>query len=325
VIRIGSMFAGIGGFELGVEYALRRYGYPCETVWQIEQNQYCQRILHKHWPHAEIFDDVRECGAHNLPSCDVLLAGFPCQGISQSGMGLGLEDERSGLFYEVVRFLREMRPAILCLENTPAIISRGLDSILWELAQLGYSARWGGLRASDMGAPHRRARWWLIGWTHDTDRPLWIPCPCCENFWCVRHQQHAHDCECPSIDLMDYDPYSEGGERVADTHRQHLEEWEDERGHSWPEQPPTPGAGGETPGRETQSRVDGVSHGLPSRVDLSRHRWPAPPGQPRHTWEPPQTHTRQPEDKPRLMALGNSIVPQCAAQLGAWIAEELLT
>ena len=166
MIRIGSMFAGIGGFELGVEYALRRYGYPCQTVWQIEQDQYCQRILHKHWPTAEIFDDVRECGAHNLPPCDLLLGGFPCQDISVAGKGAGLEGNRSGLFFEVVRTIREMEPTlkIFALENVPAINSNGLDRVLWEVRNLGYSARWGTLSAQRVGAPHRRQRWFLVGW-----------------------------------------------------------------------------------------------------------------------------------------------------------------
>ena len=277
MIRIGSMFAGIGGFELGVEYALRRHGYPCETVWQIEQDQYCQRILHKHWPHAEIFDDVRECGAHNLSPCDVLLAGFPCTDISTAGKKTGLEGKRSGLFREVIRTAREMEPRIIALENVPNVYHLGLETILWKLAEIGYSARWSNLSAHGMDhrIPHRRHRWFCVAW---------------------RPGSMAH---------------SSGGGftlRRPKSERQNTGAPDQEHGGK---QPHTSG-------------VAGGFHGLPSRVDLSAHRWPAPPGQPPHSWEPPRTRARQPHDRQRIKALGNSIIPQCAAEIGAWIAEELL-
>lgn len=74
----GSLFAGIGGFDLGFERAGIR------TVWQVEIDAYCRRVLEKHFPRAQRFTDIRECGAHNLPAVDILSGGFPCQDISNA-------------------------------------------------------------------------------------------------------------------------------------------------------------------------------------------------------------------------------------------------
>ena len=165
VIRIGSLFAGIGGFELGIEYALHAAGIPCRTAWQVEIDPFCRQVLAKHWPHSTRCSDVRECGAHNLEPVHVLLAGFPCTDISIAGKGAGLSGQRSGLFFEVLRICRELQPAIICLENVAAIAHRGLDAVLWHLAQERYCVRYGTLQASAVGAPHKRERWFAVAHT----------------------------------------------------------------------------------------------------------------------------------------------------------------
>ena len=118
---IGSLFAGIGGFDVGYENA----GY--RSAWQVEINPVNRAVLADRFPHARQFEDVRQCGAHNLSPVDVLTAGFPCQDISIAGARpsnqatRGLRGERSGLFWEVIRILKEIQPRWVVLENVVRI------------------------------------------------------------------------------------------------------------------------------------------------------------------------------------------------------------
>ena len=156
-MRIGSLFSGIGGLELGLEWA----GVG-ETVWQVEQDPYCLAVLAKHWPEAQRFTDVRDVGAHNLPPVDVICGGFPCQDISYAGKGAGLSGSRSGLWYEYARIVREMGPRYVVVENVAALLTRGLDAVLGTLADCGYDAEWSRIAAADVGAPHLRNRIFLL-------------------------------------------------------------------------------------------------------------------------------------------------------------------
>ena len=158
-MRIGSLFAGIGGLELGLEWA--GVGH---TVWQVEKDPYCRQVLAEHWPDATRYDDVCTVGAHNLAPVDVICGGFPCQDISYAGKGAGLEGARSRLWYEFARIIGEMGPRYVVVENVRALLTRGIDQVLGTLADLGYDAEWSTLRASDVGAPHRRERVFLIAW-----------------------------------------------------------------------------------------------------------------------------------------------------------------
>lgn len=162
-LRIGSLFAGIGGLELGLERA--GVGH---TVWQVEQNEYARRVLARHWPEAQRYDDVREVGAHNLAPVDVVCGGFPCQDLSVGGRQAGLDGARSGLFFELARIVRELRPRYIVLENVSAILSaddgRAHGRVLGELASSGYDAVWDCVPAASVGAPHIRDRWFLVGW-----------------------------------------------------------------------------------------------------------------------------------------------------------------
>ena len=160
MIRIGSLFAGIGGFELGLERAIP----GSETIWQVEQEPFCQKVLKKHWPNATIYDDVRTVGSHNLESVDILCGGFPCQDISLAGSGKGLEGEKSGLWFEMLRIISELRPRVAVLENVPAITFRGLSRVLGDLAEIGYDSEWNIISARQFGAPHLRRRWFCVAY-----------------------------------------------------------------------------------------------------------------------------------------------------------------
>jgi len=116
-------------------------------------------------PKAPIWDDIRTLPADELPRIDIIYGGFPCQDISVAGRGAGLGGERSGLFYEIMRLVKELRPAFVFLENVPAIRTRGLDKVLHELTQERYDCRWLMLSAAEVGALHKRERWFLLGYS----------------------------------------------------------------------------------------------------------------------------------------------------------------
>ena len=165
-LRIGSFFSGVGGLELGLEWS----GLG-ETVFQVEWDAFCQSVLRARWPGVPLFGDITTIHIEDLPDADVWCGGFPCQDVSKAGAGAGLEGERSGLFYELARLLREARtvgraPRILVLENVAAILDRGLDDVLATLASCGYDAEWDCIPAAAVGAPHERDRWFLVAYSN---------------------------------------------------------------------------------------------------------------------------------------------------------------
>ena len=151
-----SLFAGIGGFDLGFEHA----GFT--VVAQVEKDINCRNLLEAKWPDAVILDDVCTAGAHNLPPCDVITFGFPCQDLSVAGKRAGLAGGRSGLFYEATRIIHELNPAYCLFENVLGLLSssRGNDfeRVLREMDRVGYSGAWRVLDAQWLGMPQRRRR-----------------------------------------------------------------------------------------------------------------------------------------------------------------------
>jgi len=158
-MRFGSLFAGIGGLDLGLEHS----GMNC--AWQVEIDDHCTRVLEKHWPNVKRYRDVREVGAHNLEPVDLICGGFPCQDISGAGKREGIGGKRSGLWTEYYRIICELRPRYVLVENVSAILVRGMDVVLGDLAASGYDAEWQCLPASAFGARHRRDRAFLVAYT----------------------------------------------------------------------------------------------------------------------------------------------------------------
>src|SRR5437899_426718 len=97
-----------------------------------------------------------------LPKIDIIYGGFPCQDISIAGHGKGLEGKRSGLFFEIMRLAEEIKPEFIFLENVANIRCKGLNTVIGEMDRLGYDCRWGILSAADVGANHKRERWWFL-------------------------------------------------------------------------------------------------------------------------------------------------------------------
>jgi DNA (cytosine-5)-methyltransferase 1 len=160
VVNVLDLFSGIGGFSLGLERAGMR------TVAFCEIEPYCRAVLRKHWPNVPIYEDVRTLTAERLRadgiSVDVICGGFPCQDISVAGKGLGLAGERSGLWREYARLVGELRPRFVIVENVAALLRRGLERVLGDLASLRYDAEWHCIPASYVRAPHDRDRIWII-------------------------------------------------------------------------------------------------------------------------------------------------------------------
>lgn len=310
-MKIGSLFSGVGGLELGLEWA--GVGH---TVWQVESDAYCRGVLARHWPDATRFHDVRTVGATNLPAVDVICGGFPCQDISLAGKGAGLNGDRSGLWYEYLRIVRELGPRYVVVENVRALVVRGLDAVLGGLADCGYDAEWSCLSAREVGAPHRRDRLFIVAWragVADAERAeRWPFCRARNGLAredAVSQRQEGADRPGSSREDVadaafdgrrpwgagDASEESRGRQPRRSGERAHLADSErlgelqpdggisDERRRAgdgcWSSGEPYTGDWRAEPG------VGRVAHGVPARVD-------------------------------RLRALGNAVVPQCADVVG---------
>jgi DNA (cytosine-5)-methyltransferase 1 len=212
-----ALFAGAGGGLL----AGRLLGW--NTVCAVEIEEYCRRVLLQRQrdgilPRFPIWDDVRTFDGRPWRSkIDIISGGFPCQDVSAAGKGAGLAGERSGLWFEMLRVIDEVRPPFVFAENSPNLRTRGLGTVIEGLTGLGYGVRWCVLGARHVGAPHRRDRMWLLaanmqswgrgeGWSRrskasnaretiplrafqvtnrasENDRFRYCPNPKCEDIW----------------------------------------------------------------------------------------------------------------------------------------------
>jgi DNA (cytosine-5)-methyltransferase 1 len=158
-MTFGSLFAGIGGIDLGFE----RAGLECR--WQAEIDPYATRVLERHWPHVRRWGDVRTFpppGPVEDWRVDVIAGGFPCQDISNAGKRRGIDGPQSGLWKDFARVLGVLRPRYVVVENTASLRSRGLSRVLADLAALGYDAEWSVVSCCSLGAPHTRERLFVL-------------------------------------------------------------------------------------------------------------------------------------------------------------------
>lgn len=155
-LSVISLFAGIGGFDLGFE----RAGY--KIIAHVEKDGKCRKLLAGKWPKAVALKDVCTAGGNNLPPCDVVTFGFPCQDLSVAGKRAGLAGGRSGLFYEATRIINELKPAYFLFENVPGLLSsdggRDFARVLMEMDRIGYNGAWRVLDAQWLGVAQRRRR-----------------------------------------------------------------------------------------------------------------------------------------------------------------------
>lgn len=160
-MKVGSLFSGVGGFDLGFE----RAGF--EVAYQVEFDKHAQAVLKRHWPNTPLFEDVQNVTAAELPAVDVLVGGFPCQDLSVAGRRAGLAGARSGLFYEFARIIEETGPEWVVIENVPGLLSsrggRDMGAVLGTLSELGYGWAYRVLDSQYFGVPQRRRRVFIVG------------------------------------------------------------------------------------------------------------------------------------------------------------------
>jgi DNA (cytosine-5)-methyltransferase 1 len=281
-VRVLDLFAGIGGFTIGLE----RAGF--ETVAFCEIEPYAQKVLRKNWPGVPIYDDVRTITAERLASdgirVDVITGGFPCQDISVAGNQAGIQDgTRSGLWSECARLLGELRPRYAIFENVTNLLNgeRGawFKRVLWDISEIGYDAEWHCIPASALGAHHHRDRVWIIAYPSS-----------------VRHGQCVTEANTGSGTSKGG---VEGGSVLADTkcksrrHNRELETDKRQRPYSATESRPVCQKLTDTTGQafwRTEPDVGRVANGIPSR-----------------------SH--------RLKCLGNAVVPPIPELIGRAIRE----
>jgi DNA (cytosine-5)-methyltransferase 1 len=157
-----DLFSGIGGNTLGLRDYIKTIAY-CETD-RHAQSVLLSRMVDGSIEPAPIWDDITTLNSSHFDTpIDIIVGGFPCQSISVAGNGEGItKNSKSGLFFQVSRLIRELKPTFVFLENVPAIRTRGLDIVLQELTEAGYDCRWTMLSASSVGALHKRERWFLL-------------------------------------------------------------------------------------------------------------------------------------------------------------------
>lgn len=160
-LSVLDIFSGIGGFSLGLEKA------GMQTVAFCESNRFCQTVLNSHWSNIPVFSDIRDLCKEDLaslPKIDVIAGGFPCQDISVAGKQVGIKGERSGLWKEFKRLIKDVKPKYAIIENVANLRNKGLIGVLKDLWEIGYNAEWHCIPASAFGAPHRRDRIWIMAY-----------------------------------------------------------------------------------------------------------------------------------------------------------------
>ena len=186
-MKIGSLFSGYGGLDLAVSKVLN-----AEVVWHCEWEDAPSKVLEANFPGVPNYRDVSKVDWHSVEPVDILTGGFPCQDLSLAGKRAGLQEgTRSGLWSEFYKAIDILRPKLVVIENVRGLLSakansgleygpeimdqaergavlRALGAVLGDLADIGYDAKWRGVRASDAGAPHQRFRVFITAYPNNS-------------------------------------------------------------------------------------------------------------------------------------------------------------
>ena len=303
----GSLFAGIGGIDLGLE----RAGWTCR--WQVEWDEWCQRVLAKHWPDIPRYGDITAVDWSGVERVDLLAGGFPCQPFSLAGKRQGKSDDR-WLWPAFADAIRALRPGYVLVENVPGLLAGhgGMGAVLGDLADLGYDARWDSIPAAAVGAPHLRYRVWIVAHSQSDGQPFGgtrhSGCHADPSGRVVLWPEPSRDgpdhgtlanADRPRLEGRQVQPECAGewsagtcGLADADGDLKHRRRVDVEMGRRWESgEALAPYDAGRSQWR-TEPDVGRVAHGVPSRVD-------------------------------RLRGLGNAVVPQVVEVIGRQLLASL--
>ena len=332
-VKIGSLFSGVGGFELGLERAIS----GAETVWQVEQNPFCQKVLAKHWPKAKIYNDVKNITADKVEAVDILCGGFPCQDISLAGKKEGLHGKKSGLWWEMLRIISELsagrKKPIVVLENVAAISVRGGCEVVGSLAEIGYCTEWTIISARDFGAPHLRRRWFAVAYPDSYSKSR-----CSDNAKTLAWISADSDSKPKPQTDQAFDTFGESGYTWEESSRSNRRDDASDSdsirpGQTWDRRTRPPRReGNEIQRRRSQKSTDfdstpcerrGLSCGVHKKNSNSNHSFSKAQYWGETSSPAPLCRVDDgiPNRLDRLRALGNAIVPQCSEWVGQQIVK----
>tara|TARA_A100000172_G_C3040736_1_gene110347 strand:- start:936 stop:1859 length:924 start_codon:yes stop_codon:yes gene_type:complete len=291
-VRLLDLFSGIGGFSLAASWV---WGDELDIVGFCEIDKYCHKVLNKNFPGVPIYKDITTLDGNQFKNIDIITGGFPCQDISIAGRGKSLINEetgettRSGLWFEMLRVISEVRPRYALIENVPMLTVRGGVRVIADLTEIGYDASWTIVSAADVGAWHNRKRIWIVAHSQeisDSERKSSY------NFTDSRSNTKIIKSQRQKQRTRSIDGIS-CKENVSDSNKKRSQRMEQEpqkirrsdkqtgfqsraRSGSW---------------WHTEPELGRVANGIPNRVD-------------------------------RLKGLGNAIVPQCAYEIFKYIARK---
>jgi len=332
MIAIGSIFTGLGMFDLGFVVA------GCDILLQCEIDPYCQEVLRarreQYWPNATLVFDAADPGydwEQWRGRLDILIGGFPCQPFSVAGARGGEADERN-MWPAFARIIGAVRPRAVVLENVDAICAPYTDAagvrrpayaltVVGDLSTLGYDAQWGIISAADAGAPHLRDRWWCVAYADGVGSLSPDAGHGCTNSQRVSSPQRERQSVESGTDAR-------GGD-VADADGQRRPQRAGLRARVREQRAAIARGGGKivaVSGVAAEPGLVRVADGIAHR--LVEHRWPAPPGPAQYAHEPPRTQARgsradERVRKARVGALGNGLIPQIAYALAVEVAANI--
>ena len=305
MLKTLDLFAGIGGFSRGFEAT----GF-FKTSCFVESEPYCQAVLRYHWPDVPVLGDIRDVKGSDLPDRpDVICGGFPCQPFSQAGRQLARDDPRH-LWPEMFRLVRELRPAWVVGENVTGLVKLGLDEVLTDLEGAGYATRTFNIPACATGAPHLRQRVWVVAHADSQSEP--------DGTFDGNAGQRQLGFEFGGSEAASHgpDPDNDGSYRAT--------EYEPDAQHGQTqlrdEQVREPGSVGQdvaNPNRSGQCEQRGSE---PVQEEQSASECTGSRNRPEDHWRSEPAVGRLVDGLPnrvsQLRALGNSIVPQIAQEIG---------
>lgn len=283
-----SLFSGIGGIDLAAHWA------GMETVAFCERESYPVKVLQKNFPGVPIYDDVKTLTKARLiadgiigngRTIDIVSAGYPCQPFSNAGKREGQNDDRH-LWPEVKRLLEEIRPRWFVGENVAGHVTLGLDDVLSDLGDIGYTAQPIVIPAAAVSAPHRRDRVFIVGYS-ERGR-------CSREPWGGAKQEFTHRYLKLEERILANSSSSRQSERDITT-------VSNRTGHG------SRGVNEKWTNRAIKSQLGRVLDGVSRRLD--GHRWPAGQGAEQYDWEPPRVAAGVKNRVGRLKGLGNAVVP----------------